>query len=328
MKTKEYMKKAVDATVANLYDFKEPVTTTLMKYSENFSFLVTTASEKHYVLRVNRPRYHTKEELLGELSWMVEIGEETDLVLPKVYCGKDGSLLQSLVVRETGVEYTCCLFSYLSGKMIKDLKGEEQRREMYEIGKILATLHNEWQYRDPKRPMIKRFHWNEKNLLGRDSLFGDWRAYPELDEVTYPLFLKTVERLLVCLRQFGKNERNYGMIHADLHRSNIIMKDDVLQIFDFDDCGYGWYLYDLGCTLVEYTDGVDELLKNLLAGYETIRPLSEEERRMAKNFVLIRRIVRMGWLTSHAQSDTAKLVDPRYFMETCLMAREFLNQIP
>ena len=129
------------------------------------------------------------------------------------------------------------------------------------------------------------------------------------------------------LRRFGIGPCHYGMIHADLHRSNIIVKDGVMQILDFTDCSYGWYLYDLGCTLVECGAEVAELLPTLLNGYSSIRPLTREERMLAPMFVLLRRIVRLGWLATHGDRDMEKLVVPEYFAVTICMARQFIYQI-
>lgn len=42
-------------------------------------------------------------------------------------------------------------------------------------------------------------------------------------------------------------------------------------------------------------------------------------------FVLIRRITRLAWLSGHADSDTAKTVEPEYLKVTVDLAREWLE---
>ncbi len=115
------------------------------------------------------------------------------------------------------------------------------------------------------------------------------------------------------------------MIHSDLHFYNIIDDGGKMQIIDFDDCGYGFYLYDLGCTLVTYSESLELLADCWSKGYETVRPLDDKDRSMLMTFVLLRRIVRLAWLSTHTDSDTAKAVPPIYYGATAEMAKKIVS---
>ena len=117
----------------------------------------------------------------------------------------------------------------------------------------------------------------------------------------------------------------YGLIHADLHFYNVISYEGNDQIIDFDDCGYGFYMYDMGCALVTYSKNLCELEEAWIRGYEKVRRLSDEDKRLIPMFVLIRRITRLAWLSGHADSDTAKTVEPEYLKVTVDLAREWLE---
>lgn len=321
MESPANVQKALERNIHRLYNLPEDTEIHLLKYSENYTFQVKSDSENiKRVLRVNRPSYHTDEELSGELLWMREISQDTDLCLPDVFCGNNNELLQEFESDDT--RYTCCMFSFLEGKTIGKLSGDELNAQLINMGKILASLHLQWQNR--KRAYeIKRFSWDISNLLGKASIWGDWHNYYELDEMTCNIFEQVTNIMKKRLSEYGYSNDKFGMIHADLHRSNIIVKDGRPQIFDFDDCGYGWYLYDIGCSLVEFSNP-KKLVPFIIEGYESVKPLSDEEKKEIDTFVLLRRIVRMAWLSSHNDSDTAKMVENGYFTNTVNMAESYI----
>jgi len=40
-----------------------------------------------------------------------------------------------------------------------------------------------------------------------------------------------------------------GLIHADLHLGNALFWSDEVRVIDFDDCGFGYWLYDIAFAL-------------------------------------------------------------------------------
>ena len=67
----------------------------------------------------------------------------------------------------------------------------------------------------------------------------------------------------------------FGLIHGDLHQENYLFRDGRAGAIDFDDCGFGYFLYDLAVTLSE-VDGraqTSALRDGLLTGYQEVRPL-------------------------------------------------------
>ena len=54
------------------------------------------------------------------------------------------------------------------------------------------------------------------------------------------------EALRHRLAAFGTGSDRYGLVHADTRLANLLVDDDGgVSVIDFDDCGFGWYLYDL-----------------------------------------------------------------------------------
>ena len=61
---------------------------------------------------------------------------------------------------------------------------------------------------------------------------------------------------------WGKGSNVYGLIHADLGtKANVLFHKGEARAIDFDDSGYGYWMYDLTTPLYDWED--DEKLANI-----------------------------------------------------------------
>ena len=99
-------------------------------------------------------------------------------------------------------------------------------------------------------------------MIGENAVWGNWRDYPDL----YPEAEAKIERCCQIIKarldRYGKTDLNYGVIHADLRDTNILVDGDVIKVIDFDDFGFGWHLHDLAgaLTFIPYGTMVDHFL--------------------------------------------------------------------
>ena len=159
----------------------------------------------------------------------------------------------------------------------------------------------------------------------RKIVWGSWRDYKALTKEQYRILEKCTSVMKDKLNHYGRSNEKFGLIHADLHFYNVINNNGVNQIIDFDDSGYGFYMYDMGCALVTYSRNLTKLEGAWVRGYEKVRKLSDEDKKFIPMFVLLRRITRLAWLATHSDSDTAKTVDDEYLDVTIDMAKEWLK---
>jgi Ser/Thr protein kinase RdoA (MazF antagonist) len=101
---------------------------------------------------------------------------------------------------------------------------------------------------------------------------------------------------------------DYGLIHADVLRENLLDGPQGLVLIDFDDCGYGFRAYDLGTALVQNLEEphLPLLAEALLEGYGAARPQAGVALRDLLLFTLLRCLASCGWIMSRAAAD-----DPR-----------------
>ena len=129
------------------------------------------------------------------------------------------------------------------------------------------------------------------------------------------------------LQKYGKTRERYGLIHGDLNINNILVDGETLYVLDFDDCGFGWFLYDLSTAVLEYFgETMERSLETLLKGYQKYRRLSKEDLEEMETFVVLRKIVRVGWIATHLDNDTVKKVDPDYYRKTEEMAVNYCRK--
>lgn len=94
------------------------------------------------------------------------------------------------------------------------------------------------------------------------------------------LVLEQANQLMQTLEQLPTDIQHFGLIHSDAHAGNFLEKDGQLTFFDFDDCLYAWFGYDLatiifgvalqkavGDTEGERRQAVEVFLPHFLEGY-------------------------------------------------------------
>ena len=82
------------------------------------------------------------------------------------------------------------------------------------------------------------------------------------------------------LAAYGRGAERWGLIHADLRLANLLARPgSPTAVIDFDDCGFGWYLYDFGAAVsfIEDHPDVPAATDQWVAGYRRVAPLATEE---------------------------------------------------
>ena len=85
-------------------------------------------------------------------------------------------------------------------------------------------------------------------------------------------------------RRSATGPDRFGLVHADMRLANLLVDgDERASCLDFDDCGWGWYLYDLGAALsfVEDSPLVPELVDAWVRGTGREAELTATEWRSA-----------------------------------------------
>ena len=296
---------------------------TLLNHSENTTFRIDPPrGADPRVLRIHRTNYQTPAAIRSELHWMQALRDDAGITTPTPIPGPDGRLVQQL--EAPGIQSRrAVLFDFLPGHQPdeSDLLSPFRR-----LGAIAARMHAHavsWQ----RPPGFERLRWDHAHMLGARPNWGDWRAGPALG----PARLALLDRLSATLRRrldaYGADPGRFGLIHADLRLANLLLDGDQTYVIDFDDAGFGWFLYDLATALsfMEERPDVPELVAAWLEGYCSLRPLSQDDEREIPTFLMLRRLLVLAWIGSHAATDLARDLGPQYTAGTCRLARDYLR---
>jgi Ser/Thr protein kinase RdoA (MazF antagonist) len=274
----------------------------LLAHSENTTFRVTTADGAVRMLRINRPDRHSQAQIRSELDWLAALRRSTELYVPGPLPAQDGDLL--VVAEAPGVPQprVCVLFRWVEGRFQRE---GATPRQLEQVGALVAGLHLHAAKFVPP-PGFERVRVDQISDVVRADKAGLTgasiaHALGLVGELLGPEHVAPVEAALGRVRavqaQLGRGPEVFGLIHADLHRNNVLFKGGRARAIDFDDCGYGHFLYDLAVVLgsfVRHTHA-SELRAALLRGYRSLHPLPRNYEELLPAFFDLRRVQVAMW---------------------------------
>lgn len=282
----------------------------LVAYRENAVFRVQQADGRAVALRVHRAGYQDRAGLLSEQRWMADLGQE-GIRVPAVVASTDGSTVANLRHPRLGERLVDVLtwidalpLAALGGELVK---GDRSDGAFVALGRLLSRLHNQAEAYSPPAD-FSRPAWDADGLIGSRPHWGGFWLLEGLDGETSELLQAARDRLHKELSALETAPGGYGLIHADVTPDNVLMKDGVLWLIDFDDAGWGWYLFDIATTLFRFLGSrhFGRLQDRLLHGYRSLRPLGEAEERRLTAFLVARGLSYLGWLATRPETDAAR----------------------
>ncbi|RSK55200.1 phosphotransferase enzyme family protein [Bacillus canaveralius] len=309
----------------HLYPFLSHATIQLLNYSENATYIVdNSVTGKNYVLRVGRPGYHSKSEVESELAWLRSIDAHSSITVSLPIAGSNGDDVQ--VVDHEQNPYYCTLFTFLEGSAPDENNENELIKQFEFLGEITAQLHEHSVNNRKNLTHLSRLTWDYETILGPNPKWGRWQDGLAITPERAKLFSKVSEKIKERLDRFGKGPDRYGLIHSDLRLANLLVERDQIKVIDFDDCGFGWYLYDLATSLsfIEHKSYVHALIDAWLTGYRKIRSLTEEEELEIPTFIMMRRLQLIAWIGSR-DNETTRELGSGFTVDTDSLAEKYVQ---
>ncbi|MFJ2029656.1 phosphotransferase enzyme family protein [Streptosporangium sp. NPDC087985] len=295
---------------------------TLINVSENATYRVDDpATGARSILRVHRLGYHATPAILSELAWLEALREEAGVRTPRVLPAPDGSPVLTVPGARPR---DCVMFEFLPGA---EPPQERLVRDFERLGAITARMHRH--ARGWRRPAgFTRFHWDYDAALGAEARWGRWQDGLGVDSGARAVLGRLDGELRDRLSRFGRGAGRYGLIHADLRLANLLaVGDEPLSVIDFDDCGFGWYLYDLAAALsfIEDHPQVPEMVDSWVRGYRSVLDLPAEDEAEIWTFIMFRRLLLVAWIGTHTGVDIAAELGAGYTEGTCALAERYLG---
>jgi Ser/Thr protein kinase RdoA (MazF antagonist) len=302
----------------------------LIKYRENAVFEVTSL-EKKYALRVHRPGYHSNPALRSELLWIDALAD-AGIEVPRIVPTLQGELFAEIHHEGMPVPLPVDLFEWIEGRQLGSVEtgvGSERQSvsEIYRtLGELAGALHNHSAGWKPPSGFV-RHAWDENGLAGEQPFWGRFWELERLSPDRRKLLSAARKRVHRDLAALPKDSAHYNMIHADFAPENLLVDGNHVRLIDFDDAGFGWYLFELVTSLyfIRHEPYFDEARDALILGYRRQRPLDEQELRHLPLFFLARSFTYVGWVHTRPETETARELTPMLVEASCDLAENYLG---
>ena len=207
-----------------------------------------------YILRVSHSSHRTWEMIMGEMGWLSYLADHGLSVarpvrshagnLVEVIGQKDGSSAVSQPRLGQHTSHESRSPSYFTAASYERAKGQPPKKAgwtpelFHSMGRFMGRMHSLAKDFTPSDPAFRRPDWDSEVPSTFDDL-------PETEATVVSRYLELVEHFWGLPRC----RDSYGLIHVDFHSGNFFVNDGRITLFDFDDCQYSWFVYDIAMSI-------------------------------------------------------------------------------
>ncbi|MFC2082465.1 phosphotransferase enzyme family protein [Candidatus Bipolaricaulota bacterium] len=265
--------------------------------SGNVSFRVRNAEETrkrsyrelfepgHYVLRLHQDDYQETQAIRSELAWLEALGH-AGLPVPAPVRSVEGQLLVEIAHPGMPVPRRCSLLCWVKGRMTEKGIGPNHVRAM---GQAMARMHEQAASWSPPDG-FERWHYTWEGLFGASNVAGVslQTAQAEILDSVRVVYDEVTAALAGVMGALGTGADAFGLIHADLSLgANVLFWKGEARPIDFDDCSFGYWMFDAGVALsgLRARSNWPLLRDAFLSGYLSVRSMPEDQWRHHDLFI-------------------------------------------
>jgi Ser/Thr protein kinase RdoA (MazF antagonist) len=255
------------------------------------------------VLRISYRTDRSVEQIQAELHFINHLAEGGVRVSVPVR-SVNGNLIE--VLPAEGMNFIAASFVKGKGSRVPDnqyryREGVPLEEYYQDWGQVLGQMHRLAKTYQPPGGTLRRPEWHTCK---------PYQGFPFRERL--PVVGRKYDQLIADLRALPKDVNSYGLIHNDFYDGNFTLDYDTgeLTVFDFDDCCYFWFMYELACAWEsglgrartglkeERRAFMDRYMGQVLAGYTRENSLSDD---WLARLPLFLRVVEMLELMHFAQ---------------------------
>jgi amicoumacin kinase len=238
-----------------------------IRHLQNTVYKISIADQSA-ILRLTSTNHRNILELKAELEWTLFLSDNGCNVARPIKSVK-GNFVETILSGDS--ECFSSVFSFAEGKPIED-PGILCPATLVAWGKELGKIHNLSACYNPtcqrdSYSSIKKYRLNPLSHSKSDNNISN-----------------NIHTITEWIKSLPKDESNYGIIHGD--SINFHIHENELTFFDFDDCTYHWFSFDIANGLysllfiiqnqgIEFSLTFDQCVNLFLQGYLRENPMDQ-----------------------------------------------------
>jgi Ser/Thr protein kinase RdoA (MazF antagonist) len=201
----------------------------------------------------------------------------------------------------------------------------DDRKLLRQLGRLVARIHRcGEQYGFRHRPALTAQRFGDES---RDFLLDAGFIPPDIEPAYEAACDAVLDAVDACYERCGPHRDL--RIHGDFHPGNVLVRDEVVHLVDFDDTCTGPAVQDLWMFLSGDRREQEPQLAELLGGYAEFRPFDPAELHLVEALRTLRLMHYAAWLARRWEDPAFRTAFPwfntqRYWDEHVLALKEQL----
>ncbi|MFE7564556.1 phosphotransferase enzyme family protein [Kitasatospora sp. NPDC057500] len=252
----------------------------LVQYEDNAVYRLAGRRRGHpesilYTLRISVRDGRSAAEQRSELDWMEALLAEEAVTVPVPVATPAGDKVVGLELAGCPEPVTAAVFEWIPGRASPPYSRPGAAGD---IGAVTARLHEHAAGFRPPAGFVRPV-WGHREVFTEGAALDGATARGRLTEDEQRVLQEVSAAVGARLPEPGSAD--WGVIHADLHRGNLLETDDgSTAVIDFDDCGWGFPMLDVATVLssvlrtcADDRPAYEDFAERYLAGYRSVRAL-------------------------------------------------------
>jgi Ser/Thr protein kinase RdoA (MazF antagonist) len=219
--------------------------------------------DQTYILRISHSLRRSEALIHGEVDWINYIAAGGASV-SRAILSEDGNLVEAIDDGKEGY-FLATSFVKAPGSSPWEVGWSSELYETY--GRLLGKMHALTKHYQPTTSICVRPQWDDPLIQDVES------NLPPSESVA----IEKYKSLIYYAETLPRDHHSYGLVHFDAHAGNFFVDSEgQITLFDFDDCNYNWFAYDIAIVLFYMVMGADDVpgftqdfMKHFLRGYKT-----------------------------------------------------------
>jgi Ser/Thr protein kinase RdoA (MazF antagonist) len=200
---------------------------------------------RHLILRIAHSSRRTAGMVEGEVDWLSYL-HDRGAGVHQVAPSANGRLLE-VIDDGQGGQFVTTAFVKVAGTPPWEMERTDVYWERY--GRAIGRLHALTKDYQPPPGRGRRPQWDDEILQDVQ------RNLPATESAAVARY----EAAFQAVCDLPRDRESYGLVHFDAHQANLLVDDEgAIILFDFDDCAYAWFAYDIAVVILHVTATLED----------------------------------------------------------------------